>query len=84
MDAARAAASAACVDAVQAGGAERRAQLLHADAPVALANPGTAQLWASCLEAMEGEVESVEALASTVINGCAAIAAVLFASAVGG
>ena len=68
---------------LQAGGAERRRQLLAADAAVALANPGTAQLWASCLEAMEGEVESVQALMGDVVNGCSAIAAVLFASAVG-
>ena len=41
--------------------AEVRRQLLAETAAVALAQPGTAQLWACCVEACEGAVESVQA-----------------------
>ena len=68
---------------LQAGGSDARQQLLAADATVALASPGAAQLWACCLEACEGEVASVEALATAITAGCAAVAGVLFANAIG-
>ena len=69
---------------LQAGGSDARQQLLAADATVALASPGAAQLWACCLEACEeGEVASVEALATAITSGCAAVAGLLFANAFG-
>lgn len=58
-------------------------QLIAANATVALASPGAAQLWACCLEACEGEVASVEALATAITAGCAAVAGLLLANALG-
>lgn len=68
---------------LQAGGADARRQLLAGGMLTALAHPGAAQLWASALEAAEGEVQSVETLCIAVTEGCSAIAAVLFTSALG-
>ena len=68
---------------LQAGNAEARRALLADCILAALAHPGAAQLWASALEAAEGELESVEALAAAITSGCASIAGVLFASALG-
>jgi hypothetical protein len=68
---------------LQAGGSDARQQLLAASATVALASPGAAQLWACCLEACEGEVASVEALATAITAGCAAVAGLLLANAIG-
>ena len=68
---------------LQAGSSDARQQLLAANATVALASPGAAQLWACCLEACEGEVASVEALATAITAGCAAVAGLLLANALG-
>ena len=63
--------------------AEVRRQLLAETAAVALAQPGTAQLWACCVEACEGAVESVQAVAAAITAGCATVAGVLLAQALG-
>jgi hypothetical protein len=68
---------------LQAGNTEARRALLADCILAALAHSGAAQLWASALEAAEGELESVEALATAITSGCASIAGVLFASALG-
>jgi hypothetical protein len=68
---------------LQAGGAEARQRLLATPMLAALVTPGAAQLWASALEATEGDVTSAAAVASALINACSAIAAVLFAAAIG-
>ena len=68
---------------LQAGDAEARRALLSSCILGALVHPGAAQLWASALEAAEGELESVEALAAAITSDCASIAGVLFASGLG-
>ena len=69
---------------LHAGSADARHQLLASHATVvALASPGAAQLWACCLEACEGEVASVDALATAITAGCAAVAGLLLANALG-
>ena len=45
--------------------------------------PSGAQLWASTLEVAEGEAQSAAAMANALINACSAVAATLFASAIG-
>lgn len=66
---------------LQAGDAAARRQLLDTNALAALTTPSAAFLWASCVEATEGAVASVAALAAAVVKMCSEIAAVLFASA---
>ena len=68
---------------LQAGGVEARRQLLDANAPVALATPSAAFLWASSVEASESGTPSVAVLAAAIVKSCSEIAAVLFASAMG-
>ena len=65
------------------GDAEARRALLSSCILGALVHPGAAQLWASALEAAEGELESVEALTAAITSDCASIAGVLFASGLG-
>ena len=70
---------------LQAGDAAARRQLLDTNALAALTTPSPSAgfLWASCVEATEGTVASVAALAAAVVKMCSEIAAVLFASAMG-
>ena len=68
---------------LQAGDAAARRQLLDTNALAALTTPSAGFLWASCVEATEGAVASVAALAAAVVKMCSEIAAVLFASAMG-
>ncbi len=68
---------------LQAGGADARRQLLNTPMLAALTVPSAAQLWASTLEAAEGEAQSATAMANALINACSAAASTLFASAIG-
>ena len=70
---------------LQAGNADARRSLLTEPSGLlsALAQPGAAQLWACCLEATEGDVESVASAAAAIVEGCSAVSVVLFTAAVG-
>ena len=50
---------------------------------MALTTPSAAQLWASLLEVAEGNVLSVQAVASALLDACSAVAGTLFAAALG-
>ena len=66
-----------------AGGAETRRQLLAEPMLNALAMAGVAQLWASCLEAADGGVVSVDVLAREVVDSVTAVSAAIFTAAIG-
>ena len=66
-----------------AGGAETRRQLLAEPMLNALAMAGMAQLWASCLEAADGGVVSVDVLAREVVDSVTAVSAAIFTAAIG-
>ena len=68
---------------LQTGGADARHRLGAQPMGGALVMPGVAQLWASTVEAAEGEVESVAAFAQAIVDHASAVAGVLFASAFG-
>ena len=68
---------------LQTGGADTRQQLSAQPMGGALVVPGMAQLWASAVEAAEGEVASVAAFAQAIVDHASAVAGVLFASSFG-
>ena len=68
---------------LQAGGTDARRRLLDTPILAALTVPSGAQLWASTMETAEGEGQSAAAMASALISACSAVAATLFASAIG-
>ena len=67
---------------LQAGGEEVRSALLARPFASALLEPSAAQLWASALEALGGEVASVSAAAGSITDAVSAVAASLFTASV--
>ena len=68
---------------LQAGGADQRRALVATNVLVALTSAPAAQLWACAVDASENAATSVDAFATAMIDGCSAVAAVLFTTALG-
>ena len=68
---------------LQAGGADQRRALVATNVLVALTSAPAAQLWACAVDAAENAATSTDAFASAMIDGCSAVAAVLFTTALG-
>ena len=66
---------------LQAGGGAQRRALVATNVLAALANAAAAQLWACAVDAAESAATSAEAFGSAVIDGCSAVAVVLFTTA---
>ena len=66
---------------LQAGGAAQRRALVATNVLVALTTAAAAQLWACAVDAAESAATSTDAFANAVIDGCSAVAAVLFTTA---
>ena len=61
--------------------AARRQELMALNVLSALTHQWVAWLWASIIEATSDQVSDVNAVASSIINSCSAVAASLFADA---
>ena len=68
---------------LQAGGTSQRRALLDDNVTVTMATTSGAMLWACAVDAAETPLHSTEAFATTIVERCSAMAAVLFAAAVG-
>ena len=68
---------------LQSGGDDARRQVLAAPMRRALLSPGAAQVWASAVEAAEGDVQTVSAFCTLLSNSASTIAGVVFATALG-
>ena len=68
---------------LQAGGADQRRALVATNVLVALTSAPAAQLWACAVDAAENAATSFDAFATAMIDGCSAVAAVLFTTALG-
>ena len=66
---------------LQAGGAAQRRALVATNVLIALTTAAAAQLWACAVDAAESAATSAEAFGSAVIDGCSALAVVLFTTA---
>ena len=66
---------------LQAGGAAHRRALVATNVLVALTTAAAAQLWACAVDAFESAATSADAFGSAVIDGCSAVAVVLFTTA---